>query len=134
VIGVHRNTIRCLAPLVTSASPGYPSGHRCWCAPPPGSFSIQNEGVVHRAVQALGLIDSPLPLIFNRLGVVIAMTSELAAQRGEPSLLKPARQTLTWQDQLGVRSCGGAKDRNAHVAAALAVAAHPPPSRFAMAR
>jgi putative spermidine/putrescine transport system permease protein len=38
---------------------------------------LQNEGLINRALQALGLIDSPLPLIFNRLGVVIAMTHVL---------------------------------------------------------
>ena len=38
---------------------------------------LQNEGIINRALQAIGLIDSPLPLIFNRLGVVIAMTHVL---------------------------------------------------------
>ncbi|HLM40776.1 MAG TPA: ABC transporter permease [Microvirga sp.] len=38
---------------------------------------LQNEGLINDALQALGLIDSPLPLIFNRLGVVIAMTHVL---------------------------------------------------------
>jgi putative spermidine/putrescine transport system permease protein len=38
---------------------------------------LQNEGLINRALQAIGLIDSPLPLIFNRLGVVIAMTHVL---------------------------------------------------------
>lgn len=38
---------------------------------------LQNEGLINDAMQALGLIDRPLPLIFNRLGVVIAMTHVL---------------------------------------------------------
>jgi putative spermidine/putrescine transport system permease protein len=38
---------------------------------------LQNEGLINRALQAIGLIESPLPLIFNRLGVVIAMTHVL---------------------------------------------------------
>jgi putative spermidine/putrescine transport system permease protein len=38
---------------------------------------LQNEGIINRALQAVGLIDSPLPLIFNRVGVVIAMTHVL---------------------------------------------------------
>jgi putative spermidine/putrescine transport system permease protein len=38
---------------------------------------LQNEGLINRALQAIGLIDSPLPLIFNRFGVVIAMTHVL---------------------------------------------------------
>lgn len=38
---------------------------------------LQNEGLINGALQAIGLIDSPLPLIFNRLGVVIAMTHVL---------------------------------------------------------
>ena len=38
---------------------------------------LQNEGLINHALQAIGLIDSPLPLIFNRLGVVIAMTHVL---------------------------------------------------------
>jgi putative spermidine/putrescine transport system permease protein len=38
---------------------------------------LQNEGLINGALQAIGLINSPLPLIFNRLGVVIAMTHVL---------------------------------------------------------
>ncbi|MCX7815728.1 MAG: ABC transporter permease [Tepidimonas ignava] len=34
---------------------------------------LQNNGLVNRALQALGLIDDPLQLLFNRAGVVIAM-------------------------------------------------------------
>jgi len=38
---------------------------------------LQNEGLINGALQAIGLIDRPLPLIFNRIGVVIAMTHVL---------------------------------------------------------
>lgn len=38
---------------------------------------LQDNGVVNAALQWLRLVDSPLPLIFNRLGVVIAMTHVL---------------------------------------------------------
>jgi putative spermidine/putrescine transport system permease protein len=38
---------------------------------------LQNEGLINGALQAIGLIDRPLPLIFNRFGVVIAMTHVL---------------------------------------------------------
>ncbi|WP_207461733.1 ABC transporter permease [Azospirillum sp. SYSU D00513] len=38
---------------------------------------LQNEGLINGALQAIGLIEEPLPLIFNRLGVVIAMTHVL---------------------------------------------------------
>jgi putative spermidine/putrescine transport system permease protein len=38
---------------------------------------LQNEGLINGALQAIGLIDQPLPLIFNRIGVVIAMTHVL---------------------------------------------------------
>jgi putative spermidine/putrescine transport system permease protein len=38
---------------------------------------LQNEGLINGALQAAGLIDKPLPLIFNRVGVVIAMTHVL---------------------------------------------------------
>jgi putative spermidine/putrescine transport system permease protein len=38
---------------------------------------LQNEGLINRTLLDLGLIDGPLPLIFNRLGVVIAMTHVL---------------------------------------------------------
>ena len=38
---------------------------------------LQNEGLINGALQAIGLIDRPLPLIFNRLSVVIAMTHVL---------------------------------------------------------
>lgn len=34
---------------------------------------LQNNGLINRALQHLGLIDTPLPLLFNRSGVVIAM-------------------------------------------------------------
>ena len=38
---------------------------------------LQNEGLINGALEAVGLIDRPLPLIFNRAGVVIAMTHVL---------------------------------------------------------
>jgi putative spermidine/putrescine transport system permease protein len=38
---------------------------------------LQNEGIINGALQAIGVIDGPLPLIFNRLGVVIAMSHVL---------------------------------------------------------
>jgi putative spermidine/putrescine transport system permease protein len=38
---------------------------------------LQNEGLINRSLQWLGLIDAPLPLIFNRAGVVIAMSHVL---------------------------------------------------------
>ncbi|MDF1599618.1 ABC transporter permease [Mesorhizobium sp. YIM 152430] len=38
---------------------------------------LQNEGIINRTLIGLGWIDGPLPLIFNRLGVVIAMTHVL---------------------------------------------------------
>ncbi|MFS2033056.1 ABC transporter permease [Polaromonas sp. CT11-55] len=34
---------------------------------------LQSEGLVNRGLMGMGLIDSPLPLLFNRAGVVIAM-------------------------------------------------------------
>lgn len=38
---------------------------------------LQNEGIINNTLIGLGWIDGPLPLIFNRLGVVIAMTHVL---------------------------------------------------------
>jgi putative spermidine/putrescine transport system permease protein len=38
---------------------------------------LQNEGLVNKALMALGLISSPLPLVFNRAGVIIAMVHVL---------------------------------------------------------
>jgi len=35
---------------------------------------LQKEGVVNSLLQSLGIIAEPLPLIFNRFGVVVAMT------------------------------------------------------------
>jgi putative spermidine/putrescine transport system permease protein len=35
---------------------------------------LQSQGLVNRSLMGLGLVDEPLPLLFNRLGVVIAMT------------------------------------------------------------
>lgn len=34
---------------------------------------LQSNGLVNRALMGLGLVDAPLPLLFNRLGVIIAM-------------------------------------------------------------
>ncbi|TSE24638.1 Putrescine transport system permease protein PotH [Tepidimonas sediminis] len=34
---------------------------------------LQSNGLINRGLQALGLIDAPLPLLFNRTGVIIAM-------------------------------------------------------------
>ena len=38
---------------------------------------LQNQGLINNALMAAGLINAPLPLIFNRLGVVVAMTHVL---------------------------------------------------------
>lgn len=38
---------------------------------------LQNTGLINAALLGLGLIDRPLPLIFNRAGVIIAMTHVL---------------------------------------------------------
>ncbi len=38
---------------------------------------LQNEGLINKALIGLGLISAPLPLIFNRAGVLIAMTHVL---------------------------------------------------------
>jgi putative spermidine/putrescine transport system permease protein len=38
---------------------------------------LQNEGLINKALIGLGLIGAPLPLIFNRTGVLIAMTHVL---------------------------------------------------------
>ena len=38
---------------------------------------LQENGLINDALRGLGLVDAPLPLIFNRLGVVVAMTHVL---------------------------------------------------------
>lgn len=38
---------------------------------------LQNEGLINDALKTVGLISEPLPLIFNRTGVIIAMTHVL---------------------------------------------------------
>ena len=38
---------------------------------------LQDNGLINRLLQALGLIDAPLALLFNRTGVIIAMTHVL---------------------------------------------------------
>lgn len=38
---------------------------------------LQNEGVLNQTLGALGLIDAPLPLMYSRTGVIIAMTHVL---------------------------------------------------------
>ncbi|MEC5291533.1 ABC transporter permease [Aurantimonas sp. C2-6-R+9] len=64
---------------------------------------LQNNGLVNGFLQTFGLIDHPLPLIFNRAGVVIAMTHVLlpfmvlpiySVLLTIPSNLMPAAATL----------------------------------------
>jgi putative spermidine/putrescine transport system permease protein len=38
---------------------------------------LQDKGLINGGLMALGLIDHPLPLLFNRIGVVVAMTHVL---------------------------------------------------------
>lgn len=38
---------------------------------------LQNEGLINGALMAIGITDAPIQLIFNRLGVIIAMTHVL---------------------------------------------------------
>ena len=38
---------------------------------------LQEQGLINDLLRAIGLIDAPLPLIFNRTGVIIAMTHVL---------------------------------------------------------
>lgn len=38
---------------------------------------LQDNGLINATLKALGIISGPLPLMFNRLGVVIAMTHVL---------------------------------------------------------
>jgi len=38
---------------------------------------LQDRGLINDALRSVGLIDAPLPLLFNRAGVVIAMTHVL---------------------------------------------------------
>ncbi len=40
----------------------------------PWMVVLQKEGVINSLLQALHLISEPLPLVFNRFGVVVAMT------------------------------------------------------------
>jgi putative spermidine/putrescine transport system permease protein len=64
---------------------------------------LQNEGLINGTLQAIGLTGGPLPLIFNRTGVVIAMTHVLlpfmvlpiySGLLGIPANLMPAAASL----------------------------------------
>ncbi|MDX0123676.1 ABC transporter permease subunit [Sinorhizobium meliloti] len=64
---------------------------------------LQDNGLINMMLQAIGLTDGPLPLIFNRLGVVIAMTHVLlpfmvlpifSVLIGIPKNLMPAAASL----------------------------------------
>lgn len=64
---------------------------------------LQNEGLINDALIAVGIVDRPLQLIFNRTGVVIAMTHVLlpfmvlpiySVLLGIPSNLMPAAASL----------------------------------------
>ncbi|WOC17061.1 ABC transporter permease [Pseudochrobactrum sp. MP213Fo] len=64
---------------------------------------LQDQGLINSTLMALGLINSPLPLIFNRTGVIIAMTHVLlpfmvlpvfSVLIGIPKNLMPAAASL----------------------------------------
>lgn len=64
---------------------------------------LQNEGLINKALQWMNLIAEPLPLIFNRAGVLIAMTQVLlpfmvlpiySVVAGIPKNLVPAAASL----------------------------------------
>lgn len=64
---------------------------------------LQDNGLINLALQTLGITDGPVPLIFNRLGVVIAMTHVLlpfmvlpifSVLIGIPKNLMPAAASL----------------------------------------
>jgi len=64
---------------------------------------LQDNGIINAALQWLGLINEPLTLLFNRLGVVIAMTHVLlpfmvlpifSVSMGVPKNLMPAAASL----------------------------------------
>ncbi|MDX0425210.1 ABC transporter permease [Sinorhizobium medicae] len=64
---------------------------------------LQDNGLINLTLQAIGLTEGPLPLIFNRLGVVIAMTHVLlpfmvlpifSVLIGIPKNLMPAAASL----------------------------------------
>lgn len=64
---------------------------------------LQDNGLINSTLMALGLIDGPLPLIFNRTGVIIAMTHVLlpfmvlpifSVLIGIPKNLMPAAASL----------------------------------------
>lgn len=64
---------------------------------------LQNEGLINKALLAIGIVDQPLQLIFNRTGVIIAMTHVLlpfmvlpiySVLLGIPRNLMPAASSL----------------------------------------
>jgi len=64
---------------------------------------LQNEGLINKALMSVGIVDQPLQLIFNRTGVVIAMTHVLlpfmvlpiySVLLGIPRNLMPAASSL----------------------------------------
>jgi len=64
---------------------------------------LQDNGLINASLQAIGLTESPVPLIFNRVGVVIAMTHVLlpfmvlpifSVLIGIPKNLMPAAASL----------------------------------------
>jgi len=64
---------------------------------------LQNEGLINKALMTIGIVDQPLQLIFNRTGVIIAMTHVLlpfmvlpiySVLLGIPRNLMPAASSL----------------------------------------
>ena len=60
---------------------------------------LQNEGVLNQALGALGLIDEPLPLMYSRTGVIIAMTHVLL-----PYMILPIYVTMRGVSESYVRA------------------------------
>ena len=60
---------------------------------------LQNEGVLNHALAAAGLIDAPLPLMYSRTGVIVAMTHVLL-----PYMILPIYATMRGVSESYVRA------------------------------
>ncbi len=68
---------------------------------------LGNNGVINRTLRDLGLIDSPLPLMYNGLGIVIALTHVLL-----PFMILPIMSAIQGIDpavELAARSLGASR-------------------------
>src|SRR5262249_3806950 len=91
---------------------------------------LQNQGVVNQALVGLGVLEKPVPLIFNRLGLYIAMVHVLLPFMVLPlySVLKGIRpELMRAAASLGAAPCpASSPERASSLSSPSATTSHRP--------